>query len=92
MPAQIAIRTADDRASEAPSRGNVRDHIAFGRGPHACPGAPLARIEAKVGIERLFDHFEHIALDPDRYGAQPRYEYLRSYILRGLSELHLRLT
>jgi cytochrome P450 family 150 subfamily A5 len=75
------------------TRKNVRDHLAFGRGPHACPGAPLARLEAKVGIERLFDHFEDITLDEERHGTggDPRYSYLRSFILRGLNELHLRL-
>jgi cytochrome P450 len=26
-----------------PDRGNVREHVAFGRGPHSCPGAPRAR-------------------------------------------------
>ena len=27
-------------------RPNARRHIAFGRGPHSCPGAPLARAES----------------------------------------------
>ena len=26
-------------------RKNVREHIAFSRGIHSCPGAPLARVE-----------------------------------------------
>ena len=33
-------------------RKNVREHIAFSRGIHSCPGAPLARVEGRVSIER----------------------------------------
>ena len=33
--------------------GDFAYNIAFSRGKHACPGAPLARIEARVSIERL---------------------------------------
>ena len=29
-------------------RKNVREHIAFSRGIHSCPGAPLARVEGRV--------------------------------------------
>lgn len=88
----------DPRQFERPDqfdiyRKNVRDHVSFGRGPHACPGAPLARLEARVGIERLFDHFGEISLDKEKHGSHgdPQYSYLRSFILRGLDELHLRL-
>jgi cytochrome P450 len=75
-------------------RKQVRDHIAFGRGPHGCPGAPLARLEAKIGLECLFDRFNHIAIDDVRHGpANARhYGYLPSYILRGLETLHLRFS
>jgi cytochrome P450 len=34
-------------------RENVADHLAFGRGRHRCPGAPLARMMLRIGLEEL---------------------------------------
>lgn len=34
-------------------RPNVLDHLAFGRGRHRCPGAPLARMMLVIAIEEL---------------------------------------
>jgi cytochrome P450 len=36
-------------------RAKPRDHLAFGAGPHICPGASLARMEAVVAIDVLCD-------------------------------------
>lgn len=46
-------------------RANAKDHMSFGAGPHFCPGAPLARLEARVAIEEFLDRVEHAPLDDD---------------------------
>lgn len=73
-------------------RRNARSHVAFGRGPHSCPGAPLARAEALISLQRLFDRTGDIRIDPDHHGlpGERRYKYLRTFILRGLRTLHIR--
>jgi cytochrome P450 len=38
-------------------RPNVADHLTFGYGPHFCPGAPMARSVARIGVSALLDHF-----------------------------------
>ncbi|MGA7050087.1 MAG: cytochrome P450, partial [Mycobacterium sp.] len=75
-------------------RKNVREHMAFARGVHSCPGGPLARVEGRVSIERILDRMSHIAIDETHHGvaAGRRYNYEPTYILRGLSELHLTFT
>jgi cytochrome P450 len=75
-------------------RPNARQHIAFGRGPHSCPGAPLARAEAKVCLNRLLDRTTDIWIDEDEHGppGARRYRYLPTFILRGLTRLHIRFS
>jgi cytochrome P450 len=89
----------DPRRFERPNefllgRKNVRDHLAFGRGIHACVGAPLARAEARVSLERLFDRTTEIRIDEKKHGPAGgrRFEYEPTFLLRGLRELHLEFT
>jgi cytochrome P450 len=73
------------------ARSNARRHIAFGRGVHTCPGAPLARVEARVSIERLLARTSSITISEERHGPADarRFSYVPTFILRGLTELHL---
>jgi cytochrome P450 len=75
-------------------RKNVREHMAFARGVHSCPGAPLARVEGRVSIERLLDRMSDICTNEAKHGpaGDRHYTYEPTYILRGLSELHLTFT
>ena len=77
-----------------PARKNASQHIAFGRGIHSCPGAPLARADARVCLERLLDRTTDIRISEDKHGPANarRYTYVPTYILRGLTELHLGFT
>jgi cytochrome P450 len=38
-------------------RNNVSDHLTFGYGPHFCPGAPLARTVARIGVTAFLQRF-----------------------------------
>lgn len=86
----------DSRQFENPGefqvdRANARAHVAFGRGRHACPGAPLARAEAVVSLNRLFDRTSDIRISEKVHGppGARRYSYLPTFILRGLTHLNL---
>ncbi len=62
-------------------RPNARRHIAFGHGEHFCPGASLARAEARVSFERLLARLDHIQLvDPSALS------YAETFIIRGLNK------
>ena len=84
-------RHFDDPDEFRADRPNARQHLAFGRGPHTCPGAPLARAEARVALERLFDRTSDIRINESVHGpAGARdYRYVPTFILRGLTKLFL---
>ena len=75
-------------------RPNAREHLAFGRGIHSCPGGPLARIEARIALERLLDRALDIRISEDHHGPahDRRYEQDPTYVLRGLRALHIDIT
>lgn len=58
-------------------------HIGFGGGTHFCIGAPLARLEIAVSLERLRRACPRIEL-----AAEPEYEPF--FVIRGLKELRVR--
>lgn len=63
-------------------RPNVRSHLAFGKGKHTCPGAPLARAEIRVALETLLNRVPALELAP---GYQPN--YVPNPFVRGLRTL-----
>ncbi len=75
-------------------RANARQHLAFGHGLHTCPGAPLARAEARVAIERVLDRMHDIRIAEAHHGPEGarRYDYVPTFVLRGLQRLHLEFT
>jgi cytochrome P450 len=72
-------------------RPGVRDNLAFSRGAHACPGAPLARLEARVAIERLLARTAEIRISEEHHGplGARRYRYEPTYSFRNLADLHI---
>lgn len=85
-------RKFDDPAEFRLGRPGTKDHLAFGRGTHTCPGAPLARTEVRISLERMLARLGEIRLDPERHGPEGarRFTYLPTYVFRSLAELHLR--
>ena len=60
-----------------------RSHMAFGKGIHLCVGAPLARLEARLGIAQLLDATSEFRL------ASPDPQWERSLMVRRLTTLPL---
>lgn len=59
--------------------------LSFGHGIHFCVGAPLARMEARIGWEAFLSRVTNLRRAPD----DGEYAYLPSFIIRGLNHLHL---
>ena len=59
-------------------------HLSLGSGIHRCFGAPLARLQGRIGFEMLLDRFGSISLRGDR----PRFR--TGIIARGLHALPVR--
>jgi cytochrome P450 len=72
-------------------RANARQHVAFGRGIHSCPGAPLARSEARIAFQRLLERTRNLRISEEHHGppGARRYQYVPTFILRGLTRLHV---
>lgn len=95
----LAGANRDPRRWENPQefqldRPKIKEHVAFGRGAHTCAGAPLARVEVRVILEKLLQFTSNIDLDEEKHGPRGarRLDFEPSFIIRGLSELHLKMT
>jgi cytochrome P450 len=89
----------DPRRFECPAefrvdRPNAKEHVAFGRGTHSCPGGPLARAEGRISIERILDRLADIRLSEEHHGppGARRFAYEPTWVLRGLHDLHIEFT
>ena len=86
----IGAANRDPRVFEDPDRfdrkrSNARRNVAFGHGEHFCPGASLARAEARISFERLLARLDDFRLvDPGALS------YAETFIIRGLNQLPLR--
>ena len=87
-------RKFDDPNEFRIDRPNVREHVAFGRGNHSCPGAPLARAEGRISLNCILDRMADIAIAEGQHGPADarRYYYEPTWQMRGLTELHLGFT
>lgn len=89
----------DPRRFDAPNdfrldRKNRLSQLAFGRGIHSCVGAALARKEAKLALEHLFDRIADIRIDEAIHGPKNarRYDYEPNYTQRALCAVHIQFT
>lgn len=75
-------------------RPNVRDHLAFTKGAHACLGAPLGRLESRIAIERLLARTGRIDLSEEHHGpaGDRRFRFEPTFSFRSLSDLHIVFT
>lgn len=73
----------DDPFAFRIDRANVRQHLAFGYGPHLCLGQHLAKLEMRILFEELLARFDDFALAGDP-------EWTRASFVSGMKHLPIR--
>ena len=94
----LAAANRDPRRWENPrefvfDRPRIKEHLSFGRGVHTCLGAPLARAEVRIMLDRFLEHTSHIDISEAKHGkaGERTFDYEPTWILRGLEHLYLEL-
>lgn len=87
----IASANRDETVFDDPhafrlDRPDPRNHLGFGGGPHVCPGATLARLEARVAVTVFLERVAGVRL-ADGQG----YENVPVFWARGPRELRVEL-
>ncbi|MEX1218050.1 MAG: cytochrome P450 [Acidimicrobiales bacterium] len=67
-------------------RPEPRSHLSFGGGPHVCPGATLARLEARVALDVFLDRVESATL------LQKKFDAVEVFWALGPASLRVNLT
>jgi cytochrome P450 len=65
-----------------PRRPNVTDHLGFGAGRHFCLGSPLARPEARIALETLYDRIPDFTADLSQ-----EVEFAANFVARSMLSL-----
>lgn len=60
----------DDPDTFRLDRDNIAEHLAFGRGRHRCPGAPMARLMLRIALEELLTRTRSFTATGEREGAR----------------------
>jgi cytochrome P450 len=86
----LAAANRDPQINERPDEFDITreksTHVSFGYGIHLCLGMSLARLEAKIVFEKLFEKFS------DLENAQGNLDWGQNPMFRGLEQLHVRTT
>ena len=83
--AMVNAANHDPEQFDEPARFDItrtpNRHLTFNHGRHFCLGAPLARAEARIAIDRLMRRFPGLAMATDRV------EYMDTLVMRGVREM-----
>ena len=79
----------DERQFPDPDRFDIRRnpnrHQSFGHGIHFCLGAPLARLEVRIVLEKIVQRFRMLRIAPGAYLKQAQ-----SMLIFGVEQLPMK--
>jgi len=75
-----------DRPEQFVIDRNPNPHLTFGFGSHFCLGAPLARLEALIGLQELFKRFQNF-----QYAPNTKLVPIPTHLVNGVTALPVRL-